>query len=208
MVIILILWFWYFYRYIFLVLVYSVLFRGACVSPHTTTTHHTKLHYTTTKHKHTNTHRHTLTKTQTHIHQHKNHAFSIASPAGSHNLAIRELLFLFLILNVICVLHSLYCTCLLCICLYTYMYTHIVVVFGILMEFVLYATVIAGATKTHQHNESYSLCRRVMMTTTATSSSSFVPELLYCFLSATKDCIRLNCGYCCHQQFSIVAADG
>ncbi len=36
---------------------------------------------------------------------------------------------------------------------YVYMYTFIVV-FGILMEFVLYATVIAG-TKTHKHNVSH-----------------------------------------------------
>ena len=47
------------------------------------------------------------------------------------------------------------------------MYTHIVVVvFGILMEFVLYATVIAGTTTIkHQHKENLSLCGRVMMMT-------------------------------------------
>ena len=90
-----------------------------------------------------------------------------------------------------------------------YMYKHIVVVvFGILMEFVLYTTVIAGTT-TNKHQHNVPIVRAFDDDgDPTTSSSSFVPELLYCFLFATKDCIRLNCGYCfcCYQQFSNVAA--
>jgi hypothetical protein len=67
--------------------------------------------------------------------------------AGFHNLAIRELLFLFLswMLFVYCIVYY---------CIFLYMHTCIVVVvFGILMEFDLYATVIAGTTANkHQHN--------------------------------------------------------
>jgi hypothetical protein len=74
---------------------------------------------------------------------------------------------------VFCVLY--FFVCLLCISVYVY--TYIVVVFGILMEFVLYATVIAGTTK-HQHNV-FLIVRAC--DDPATSSSSFVPELLYCF---------------------------
>jgi hypothetical protein len=119
------------------------------VSPHntTTTTHHTKLHYTTTKHKHTQTHTHSKTKKQKHTNtlkqKHTNtntfmstntmlHALSISLPAGSHNLAIRELLFLFLFLSsmsfvyciVLCfiVYFIMYLSVYLytCICIYTY----------------------------------------------------------------------------------------
>jgi len=54
------------------------------------------------------------------------------------------------------------------------------------MEFVLYATIIAGTTKTPTQE----LCGHCDDDTT-TSSSSPVPELLYCFFSATRDCIRL-----------------
>ena len=43
-----------------------------------------------------------------------------------------------------------------------YMYTYIVVVvFGILMEFVLYATVIAGTTTTNTHQHNVSNCAGV-----------------------------------------------
>jgi hypothetical protein len=63
------------------------------------------------------------------------------------------------------------------------------------MEFVLYATVIAGTitTNRHQHNGSHCAAYVDDDGDPTTSSSSFVTELLYCFLSATKDCIRLNC---------------
>jgi len=72
-----------------------------------------------------------------------------------------------------------YYLCIVSYCVYLYMYTCIVVivVFGILMEFVLYTTVIAG-TKKHQHNVFLVV---QVCDDDATSSSSFVAELLYCF---------------------------
>ncbi len=122
------------------------------MSPHTKH-HHTKLHYTTTKHKHTHTNTHTNKHQNTHTHTHKNHTHHAVSHAGCHNLAIRELLF-FLFYSILLVFVSLYYCILFSKCIYVY--THIVV-FGILMEFVLYATIIAGTTKTPTQH--FSLCR-------------------------------------------------
>jgi hypothetical protein len=77
--------------------------------------------------------------------------------------------------------------CYVYIYVYMYMYTYIVV-FGILMEFVLYATIIAGTT----HN---STTKKIVQSCDDDNYVFFIlchlTPLL--FLYATKDCIRLNC---------------
>jgi hypothetical protein len=151
------------------------------VSPHTK--HHHTQNCTTLQPSistHTHTHKYTPTNTlkKTHTHTHKNHTHHAVSHAGCHSFALRELLILsypivlsYWYLCNFCLSVSLYFWYWMYICIYTH-----IVVFGILMEFVLYATIIAGTTKTPTQE----LCGHCDDDTT-TSSSSPVPELLYCF---------------------------
>jgi hypothetical protein len=144
---------------------------------------------------------HTLTLTQLHINTYKNTyaqkpctMYFFAS--WFHNLAIRELLFLFSLWNIIRVLY------IMSISVYVYMY------YCCCFRYLNGVCPIRdGHCGHHQHAPAqwFPLCGRVMMMVTTTSSSSFVPKLLYCFLSVTKDCIRLNCRRYCCQQFSTIA---
>ena len=156
---------------------------------------------------HTHTHTHTLTKTHKHLKQKPctQHFFA----CGFHNLAIRELLFLFLFLSwmlfVYCIV---FIVCLLCISIFIRVYLYMYCCCF------RYLNGVCPVRDGHRGHHQHAPAQRESLIALdchddgdpATSSSSFVPELLYCFLFATKDCIRLNCGYCC-QQFSTVLAD-
>ena len=145
-----------------------------CVATHHHSPHKTALHYNQAK-----AHTHTQSYTQWHINKH----YQTNTPIRKKPLHYKPLTmhmhwfayrlsqfcytwtaFPFLILVILLWLYP----CLLYVyvlCIYVYVYTYIVV-FGILMEFVLYATVIAGTTNTHQHKENPSLRWSVMMMVT------------------------------------------
>ena len=149
--------------------VYSVIFGGMCrhTPPHT---NHTKLHYTTTKHKHT----HTLTNTNT-SHSHKQKPYTLHS-------SLLCLLTLTILLYVSCLsfFWLVFCVryltvCLLCISVYVYIYC---CCFRYLNGVCPIRDDHCGH---HQNTHTRFLIVQASWWRTTTSSSSPVPELLYCF---------------------------
>jgi len=179
-----------------------------CCHTHTplTTQNCTTLQPSTSTHTYTltKTHIHFKTKTQnTHAHKERIHALGISLPAG------------FTILLYVNCFSFFYPDCYLCIvlyCMFVYLSIYLIRVY-VYMYCCCFrylngvCPIRDGHCGHHQQAPAqwFPLCGRVMIMVTTTSSSSFVPELLYCFLSVTKDCIRLNCRWYCCQQFSTVA---
>ena len=182
-----------------------------CVATHhttTTTQNCTTLQPSTSTHTHIDTHTDTLKQKHGQKAQ-RNHALCISLPAGfTILLYVNCLSFFCSEWYYLCIaLHFIvfyYCLCIY-LSIYVYIYTCIVV-FGILMEFVLYATVIAGTTNTHAPAQYISNCAG-MCHDDGDHYVFFIlcPWTPLLFFAATKDCIRLNCRHCCCQQFSAVA---
>ena len=118
---------------IFIVLsVYSVFFRGACVSPHNTTTTQncTTLQPSTSTHTHKHTlynkkQKHFKTKTHKHSRAQRNHALCISLPAGFTILLYVNRFSFFLSECHLCIVLCFIALCF-CICLIrVYVYIHV-----------------------------------------------------------------------------------